>query len=227
MPARATSAPSTSRSSRSQASPCCLCGSPWHARRRLPSASVTAGRRFTARPASAGTGGFSSLLKFRTMAVDAEMRTGPVWAVPGDARVTAVGRLLRRFHVDELPQVVNVLRGEMSLVGPRPERPELAARIERDLPGFPRRLAVPPGIAGLAQACCPAPVTPARKLRYDRVYIAAMTPWLDLKLCALCALRVLRGRSWRARRRPGAKGGAPGCAPPHPAGRARSPGGAL
>ena len=145
------------------------------------------------------------LLKFRTMAVDAEARTGPVWSPPGDARVTAVGRVLRRFHIDELPQAVNVLRGEMSLVGPRPERPELAARIERAVPEFSERLAIPPGIAGLAQACCPAPVTARRKLRYDRLYIAAMGPWLDAKLCALCVLRVLRGRPLRARRRGGVR----------------------
>ena len=83
------------------------------------------------------------MLKFRTMAEDAERGTGPMWAQPGDARSTAVGRVLRRFHLDELPQVVHVLRGEMSLVGPRPERPEFATRIERGCPGFARRLATP------------------------------------------------------------------------------------
>ena len=88
------------------------------------------------------------MLKFRTMAEDAEERTGPVWAARRDARSTAVGRVLRRYHLDELPQVVNVLRGEMSLVGPRPERPELAARIVRTVPGFEARLRVRPGIAG-------------------------------------------------------------------------------
>ena len=149
-----------------------------------------------------GRGGRAFVLyKFRTMSVSAEARTGPVWTAPGDARVTAVGRVLRRFHIDELPQVVNVLRDEMSLVGPRPERPELAARIEPSLPEFSTRLAVQPGIAGLAQACCPAPVTPRRKLRYDRLYIAAMGPWLDARICALCVLRVVLGRPWRARHR--------------------------
>ena len=132
-----------------------------------------------------------SMLKFRTMAEDAERSTGPVWALPRDARTTAVGRLLRRFHLDELPQVVNVLRGEMSLVGPRPERPELAARIERACPGFARRLAVRPGIAGLAQAR--GGMGHRGKLRYDLVYIGAMGPWLDLRLGAACIWRALRG----------------------------------
>ena len=90
------------------------------------------------------------IIKFRTMVRDAEAGVGPVWATVNDPRVTRVGRLLRATELDELPQVVNVLRGEMSLVGPRPERPELAARFEAEIPGFGERLAVRPGIAGLA-----------------------------------------------------------------------------
>ena len=132
------------------------------------------------------------MLKFRSMVPGAERRTGPVLASRGDARCTVAGRVIRRFHLDELPQVVHVLRGEMSLVGPRPERPELAARIERTRPGFSRRLAVRPGIAGLAQARSGPHIAPRDKLRYDLVYIGAMGPWLDLKLCAACAWRVLR-----------------------------------
>ena len=156
------------------------------------------------RQARLGRGGrIFAMLKFRTMAEDAERCTGPVWAPPRDARSTAVGRVLRRFHLDELPQVVNVLRGEMSLVGPRPERPELAARIERGCPGFPRRLAVRPGIAGLAQACGRGGISPRNKLRYDLVYIGAMGPWLDIRLCAACIWRALRGPRRRGPRRPG------------------------
>ena len=155
------------------------------------------------RQARLGRGGqVFSMLKFRTMAEDAERGTGPVWAGPHDARRTAVGRLLRRFHLDELPQVVNVLRGEMSLVGPRPERPEIATRIERERPGFARRLAVRPGIAGLAQARSRWSHSSRNKLRYDLVYIRAMGPWLDLRLCAACVWRALQGP-----RRPGADGG--------------------
>ena len=134
------------------------------------------------------------MLKFRTMAVDAEARTGPVWTEPGDPRITRVGRVLRRFHLDELPQAVNVLRGEMSLVGPRPERPELAARVEREVPGFSARLRVRPGIAGLAQAEGAGWRDPALKLRHDLRYIDAMGPWLDLRLCARCLAMALRPR---------------------------------
>ena len=132
------------------------------------------------------------MLKFRTMVEDAEERTGPVWAGWNDARTTAAGRVLRRFHLDELPQVINVVRGEMSLVGPRPERPELAESFERTVPGFRDRLRVHPGIAGLAQARGGYHMHPRRKLRYDMRYIAKMSPWLDLKLCAACVWRVLR-----------------------------------
>ena len=131
------------------------------------------------------------ILKFRTMAVGAEDATGPVWTERGDPRITRVGRVLRRFHLDELPQAVNILRGEMSLVGPRPERPALAARIERELPGFSARLRVRPGLAGLAQANGAGWRDPARKLHYDNRYIAAMSPWLDLALCARCLARAL------------------------------------
>ncbi len=89
-----------------------------------------------------------------------------------------MGRVLRRFHLDELPQAVNILKGEMSLVGSRPERPELAARIERAVPGFTSRLRVRPGVAGLAQAEGAGWRDPALKLRYDNLYIASMSPWL-------------------------------------------------
>lgn len=133
------------------------------------------------------------ILKFRTMVEYADEPTGPVWPARPAARSTAVGRVLRRFHLDELPQVLNVLKGEMSLVGPRPERPELAARIEREVPGFAQRLRVRPGLAGLAQARAGHDLAPRYKLRYDLHYLATMGPWLDLKLCALCVWRALVG----------------------------------
>ena len=140
------------------------------------------------------------ILKFRTMVVGAEDGTGPVRAARRDARVTAVGRLLRRFHLDELPQVVNVLKGEMSLVGPRPERPALAARFERETPGFARRLRVRPGVMGLAQASSSYHWSPRRKLQYDQLYIDAMGPWLDLRIGLRCVRQALRpaGRRGRA-----------------------------
>ena len=103
-------------------------------------------------------------------------------------------RVLRRFHLDELPQAVNVLRGEMSLVGPRPERPEMAVRIEREIPGFAARLRVRPGLAGLAQANGAGWQDPALKLHYDNLYIASMSPWLDLRLCGRCLVKALGPR---------------------------------
>ena len=144
------------------------------------------------RQARLGRGGaVFEILKFRTMAVGAEARTGPVWTTRGDARITRVGRVLRRFNLDELPQAVNILKGEMSLVGPRPERPELAAWCELAAPGFSARLRVRPGMAGLAQANGASWQDPVLKLHYDNLYIAAMSPWLDLALCARCLARAL------------------------------------
>ncbi|MYE32668.1 MAG: sugar transferase, partial [Chloroflexi bacterium] len=139
------------------------------------------------------------MLKFRTMADGAERDSGPAWSPRRDPRVTPAGRVLRRWHLDELPQAVNVLRGEMSLVGPRPERPELAALVEREVPGFAARLAVRPGIAGLAQARGAGHRNPARKLRCDLEYIGTMGPWTDIGLIAACVRRTLKKRG-RARR---------------------------
>ncbi len=146
-----------------------------------------------------GLGGRAfGMWKFRTMRVAAERRSGPVLAAAGDPRATRVGALLRRFHVDELPQLVNVLRNEMSLVGPRPERPELAARIARELPEFGSRLAVRPGIAGLGQARAGYLASPRRKLRYDRLYMRRMGPRVDLWIIALCVRRTLSRRGARS-----------------------------
>ncbi len=142
-----------------------------------------------------GRGGRSfRILKFRTIPEGVpDLDTGPVSAARRDAHSSTVGRMLRRFHLDELPQAVNVIRGEMSLVGPRPERPALAARIERDVPGFSRRLRVLPGIMGMAQAHCLYDCHPRRKLDYDEVYIRDMSPWLDIRLIGACVARALAG----------------------------------
>jgi len=91
------------------------------------------------------------LFKFRTMRVGAEQATGPVWSWDGDPRVTALGRFLRATHLDELPQLWNVLRGEMSLVGPRPERAHFVEQLESAIPGYGERFDVLPGITGLSQ----------------------------------------------------------------------------
>ena len=95
------------------------------------------------------------ILKLRSMREGAEQDSGAVWAAKADDRVTTIGRILRASHLDELPQLWNVLRGEMSLIGPRPERPEIAGSITAMIPAFPQRLAVRPGITGLAQLLLP------------------------------------------------------------------------
>lgn len=134
-----------------------------------------------------------TMYKIRTMRQDAEARTGAVWTVPGDARVTALGRVLRVLHLDELPQLVNVLRGEMSLVGPRPERPEFVEVLARRLPGYRDRLAVLPGITGLAQVNLPPDTdldSVRRKLILDLEYVRYASLWLDLRLLAFTATRL-------------------------------------
>ena len=134
-----------------------------------------------------------TMLKFRTMVVEAESGAGAVWASDEDERQTAVGRILRRYRIDEVPQVINMLRGEMSLVGPRPERPELHAEFERATPGFGRRLRVRPGLAGLAQVRGRYSTPPRDKLRYDCLYVEKMGPLLDLKLLAASVWVTIRG----------------------------------
>jgi lipopolysaccharide/colanic/teichoic acid biosynthesis glycosyltransferase len=127
------------------------------------------------------------ILKLRTMIHKCESLTGPRWSMPGDPRITWLGRLLRGSHLDELPQLVNVLRGDMSLIGPRPERPEFMPELEETCLRYRDRLAVRPGITGLAQVQLPADTSVAsvrRKLAYDLYYIHHLGPWLDLSLLA-------------------------------------------
>lgn len=114
------------------------------------------------------------IIKLRTMRVDAEADGAPRWCAPGDDRITPVGRILRRTHLDELPQIWNVIRGEMTMVGPRPERPELVAEIERQFPHYGRRHLVKPGLAGWAQLRCGyagSSLGTAWKLCHDLYYI--------------------------------------------------------
>lgn len=125
------------------------------------------------------------MFKFRTMVVHAETGTGAVWAAVKDPRVTRLGAILRRTHLDELPQLWNVLRGEMSVVGPRPERPELVDSIRRDIPEFEERCRVRPGITGLAQILSGYASTvqaTRRKFAYDLHYIQNHNLLLDLKI---------------------------------------------
>ena len=123
------------------------------------------------------------IYKFRTMAADAEHKTGPVWASEDDQRVTRVGRWLRRFRLDELPQFLNVLRGEMSVVGPRPERPAFVKKLRREFATYALRQRVLPGITGLAQVHRPPDqsVDDVRiKLDYDLEYLGRRSVLLDL-----------------------------------------------
>jgi lipopolysaccharide/colanic/teichoic acid biosynthesis glycosyltransferase len=126
-----------------------------------------------------------TVLKFRTMIQDAEKLTGAVWSTNNDPRITPVGRILRWTALDELPQLLNIWKGEMSLVGPRAERPEFHEQFVREIPGFEQRLQVRPGLTGLAQVKGAYDLAPAAKLRYDLEYIQKMSLWLDMKLILL------------------------------------------
>lgn len=123
-----------------------------------------------------------TLTKFRTMSVNAES-DGPQWAQEGDARVTRVGRILRRLHLDEVPQALSILRGDLSFIGPRPERPEFVAQLEKQIPFYRARLAIKPGITGWAQVNFHygGSVEDALiKLQYDLYYVKHQSLWLDL-----------------------------------------------
>jgi exopolysaccharide biosynthesis polyprenyl glycosylphosphotransferase len=123
------------------------------------------------------------MLKFRSLRVDAEQKTGAVWAVKDDPRRTRLGAFLRQTSLDELPQLWNVLRGDMSLVGPRPERPVFIQQFSKTIPNYMVRHCVKAGITGWAQVHGWRGNTSLRKrLQYDLYYITHWTPWLDLRI---------------------------------------------
>ena len=124
------------------------------------------------------------VIKLRTMVPNAERSCGPKLAEKDDPRVTLIGRFLRLMRIDELPQFINVLRGEMAVVGPRPERPEMYERIVETVPAYRRRLAVKPGITGLAQVRGDYHIDFRHKLRYDLLYVQNKSLALDLKIMA-------------------------------------------
>ena len=132
------------------------------------------------------------MVKFRSMQLDAEADTGPILAVPADQRVTRVGALLRRLRLDELPQIWNVLCGHMSLVGPRPERPEFVAEL-RNLPDYDLRHLIRPGLTGIAQLTGGYAATAEEKLRCDLLYLHGRTLRSDLLLLAMTVLELFRG----------------------------------
>jgi lipopolysaccharide/colanic/teichoic acid biosynthesis glycosyltransferase len=138
-----------------------------------------------------------TIYKFRTMVVDAERGTPPVWAKERDPRITRLGRFLRKTRIDELPQFINVLNGDMSIVGPRPERAYFIGRIEKELPEFHLRLRAKPGITGLAQVELGYTNTDEglrEKLRHDLEYIGRLSPTMDLKILFRTFFVVLTGR---------------------------------
>ena len=148
------------------------------------------GRRFT-------------IYKLRTMYHHAESATGPVWAAPGDSRVNFVGKLLRVTHLDELPQFVNVLLGHMSLIGPRPERPEIVQQLQARIDNYLDRLAVRPGITGLAQIHLPPDVNldgVRKKLVCDLHYIRGLSAWTDFRIL-ICTVLLFVGIPLRKSRR--------------------------
>jgi exopolysaccharide biosynthesis polyprenyl glycosylphosphotransferase len=141
-----------------------------------------------------GRGGRPFLIwKFRTMRVDAEA-DGPVWASPDDRRTTRLGRVLRRSRLDEVPQFLNVLKGEMALVGPRPERPEFIRMLERAVPFYDRRHLMRPGITGWATVRFGYGDSVGDKWRsheYDLYYLKHRSPWLDLEILVRTAVVML------------------------------------
>lgn len=137
-----------------------------------------------------------NIYKFRSMRQDAELQ-GPQWAGARDPRVTRVGRILRQTHLDEIPQMINVLKGDMSLIGPRPERPVFVEQLSQDIPLYRRRLKVRPGITGWAQVKHKYDETiddVKKKVQYDLFYIENMSLRMDFKILLSTAYHVLRGR---------------------------------
>jgi lipopolysaccharide/colanic/teichoic acid biosynthesis glycosyltransferase len=135
-----------------------------------------------------------TMYKIRTMYQDAEATSGPVWCQPADSRITCCGRLLRFLHLDELPQLINIVRGEMDLIGPRPERFEFVAQLVDKIPHYAQRLAVLPGITGLAQINLPPDETTdcvRRKLVLDLEYIAITSWGVDFRILVCTALRMM------------------------------------
>jgi exopolysaccharide biosynthesis polyprenyl glycosylphosphotransferase len=137
------------------------------------------------------------VLKFRSMINDAEKYTGPVWSQKDDPRVTRMGKFVRRVRIDEIPQMINVLKGEMSLVGPRPERAFFVEKLSLEIPYYKRRLKVRPGVTGWAQIKHKYDETiddVKIKLRYDLFYIENMSIRMDLKILLRTVFVVLFGK---------------------------------
>jgi exopolysaccharide biosynthesis polyprenyl glycosylphosphotransferase len=166
---------------------------------------LTSGRPIFYTQERVGRGGrLFRLIKFRSMRRDAERETGPIWASDHDSRCTRIGDWLRHTNIDELPQLVNVLRGEMSLVGPRPERPSFVNQFRQTIPDYDLRHSVPGGMTGWAQVHGWRGRTSLRKrVQYDLDYIQRWTLALDLRILLMTIQHVLWGKtSWNESKRP-------------------------
>ena len=136
------------------------------------------------------------IIKFRSMILNAESDTGPIWADKEDSRITSFGKFLRRFHIDETPQLINILKGDMSIVGPRPERPFFIEKLKKTYPFYQRRLKIRPGVTGWAQINQPFDTNVKdvhQKLKYDFYYIENLSFKLDLHIAFRTIWVVLRG----------------------------------
>lgn len=137
------------------------------------------------------------ILKFRSMIQNAETKTGPTWAQKDDPRITRVGKLIRKYRIDEIPQLINVLKGEMSVIGPRPERQFFIDQLKQDIPFYERRLKVKPGITGLAQVkhkYDEAMEDVVEKVKYDLYYIENMSIRMDITIIYHTILTLIRGK---------------------------------
>ena len=135
-----------------------------------------------------------NILKFRTMTFDAEKKSGAVWATQNDPRITPMGAWLRKYHVDEIPQLINVLKGDMSMIGPRPERPIIISDLVKELPQYQSRLVVKPGVTGPAQIFlgydrCMSDI--ARKIQFDSLFIQHKSLRFYLLLLALTGVKIV------------------------------------
>ena len=132
--------------------------------------------------------------KFRTMIPDAEKISGAVWSTKNDPRITKIGHILRKTALDEIPQLLNIIKGEMSFVGPRAERPELHNEFTKSIPEFDERLKVTPGLSGLAQISGSYDLDPSEKIKYDLEYIEKMSFFFDIKIITLSVFNSLLAR---------------------------------
>lgn len=123
-----------------------------------------------------------NVYKLRSMKTDAEKIGGAQWAKKNDDRVTKVGKFIRKTRIDEIPQLFNILKGDMSLIGPRPERPELTYKFNKEIPGFVNRLCIKPGLTGLAQVNGGYDISAEEKLKWDMIYIKKRSIFMDINI---------------------------------------------